>query len=290
MKVIRCLVPPLLFLGSAFAQAPAPRQEFEVISVKPTILVPGANSIKLGFHIDGAQVHLSYSSIGDVIRMAYKLKNYQIIGSDLESQRYDVDAKLPAGSSKEQVPDMLQSLLADRFHLKFHNETRELPVYALGVAPGAKLKDLADNSEEVDAKAPVEVTAFGGPGGVGANLPGGGSYAFGDNKFSGKKLTMVYLADILSRFMDRPVVDMTGLKGKYDVTVQLTDDDYRAMLIRAAVAAGVSLPPEAMRLLQGATDSSLYAGLHANGLKLEARKAPLPVLVVDSVLKTPTGN
>ena len=291
MRVFRLLIPAALWLGAAFAQAPAPPLEFEVVSVKLTPQVAGANSIRLGFHIDGAQMHLTYASIGDMIRMAYRVKNYQVIGPELESLRYDIDAKLPAGSTKEQVPEMLRTLLADRFQMKFHNESKEFPIYALGVAPGAaKLKDLADPTEVVDDKAPTEVTAAGGPGGVSASLPGGGSYQFGDNKFLGKKLTMAYLADILSRFMDRPVIDMTGMKGKYDVSVQLTDDDYRAMLIRSAIAAGVSLPPEALHMLDGATDSSLYAGLRANGLKLESRKAPLPVIVVDRIQKSPTEN
>lgn len=290
MKVICCLIPVLL-AGSAFAQAPPPRLEFEVVSVKPTIPISGATSIHLGFHIDGAQVHLSYASIGDMMRMAYKVKNYQIVGSDLEADRYDIDAKLPGGSTKEQVPEMLQSLLADRFKLKFHNDSKEFPIYALIAIPGGtKLKDISDPSEVVDAKAPTEVTAVGGPGGVGASLPGGASYQFGDNKFIGKKLTMIYLADILSRFMDRPVIDMTNMKGKYDISIPLTDEDYRAMLIRAAMAAGVSLPTEALHLLDGASDASLHQAMRANGLKLEGRKAPLPVLVVEHIQKTPTEN
>jgi uncharacterized protein (TIGR03435 family) len=284
---------PAVVAATVFAQTPTARSEFEVVSVKSAPpIVAGSPQVNIGLHIDGAQIHLLSLSLADYVRMAYKVKNYQVVGPDwMASERFDIDAKLPAGSTKEQVPDMLQSLLAERFQLKFHNESKEFPVYALEVAPGGgKLKDLTDPAAEVDAKAPTEVSANGGPGGVAVSLPGGASYSFGDNKFIGKKLTMTYLADTLSRFMDRPVVDMTDLKGKYDINITLSEDDYRGMLIRSAIAAGVALPPEALRYLATLSDSTLHSGLRANGLKLETKKAPLPVIVVDSVLKVPTEN
>ncbi len=293
MKVIPLLIPAGLVLGTAFAQAPPARLEFEVTSVKAAPpIVAGPGHVSIGMHIDGAQVHFDGFALKDYIRMAYRVKPYQVMGPDwIDSQRFQIDAKLPAGATREQVPEMLQALLADRFHLKFHNESKEFPVYALEVAPGGtKLKDVTDPTEAVDTKAPTEVQAQGGPGGVGVSLPGGASYTFADNKFVGKKLTMQYLTDTLTRFMDRPVVDMTGLNGKYDLTIPLTEEDYRTMLIRSALSAGVALPPQALQLLDNASDASLYAGLHALGLKLEQRKAPLPVLAVDSISKTPTEN
>jgi uncharacterized protein (TIGR03435 family) len=292
MNVIRMLMPAGLFLASAFAQAPAPRLEFEVISVKVAEpLTASTQQVNIGLHIDGAQVHLISASMRDIIRMAYQMKNYQVIGPDwLESERYTIDAKLPAGSTKEQVPEMLKSLLADRFHLKSHNESREFPVYGLEVYPGGKLKDVTASTEAFDAKAPTEVNAQGSSAGVSASLPGGASFAFSDNKFVANKILMTSLADILSRFMDKPVVDMTGLKGRYDLSLSLSEDDYRGMLIRSAISAGVALPPEALRYLATISDTSLHGALRANGLKFENRKAPLPVIVVDSVLKAPTEN
>jgi uncharacterized protein (TIGR03435 family) len=71
--------------------------------------------------------------------------------------------------------------------------------------------------------------------------------------------------------------------------VDLSEDDYRAMLIRSAVAAGVQLPPQALRLME-TSDGSLFSALKPLGLKLESRKAPIEMLVVDSALKTPTEN
>jgi len=293
MKVICTLIPAGLVLATAFAQAPPAHLEFEVTSVKSAPpLVAGPGRVNIGMHIDGAQVHFDGFALKDYIRMAYRVKPYQVLGPDwIDSERFQIDAKLPAGATRDQVPEMLQSLLTERFQLKFHRESKDLPVYALEVAAGgSKLKDVSDPAAPIDAKAPVEVEAQGGPGGVGVSLPGGASYTFANDKFVGKKLNMLYLTDTLTRFMDRPVIDMTGLKGQYDVTIPLTEEDYRTMLIRSAVAAGVSLPPQALQLLDNASDASLYAGLNALGLKLEQRKAPLPVLVVDSISKTPTEN
>src|ERR1017187_9256486 len=117
-----------------------------------------------------------------------------------------------------------------------------------------------------------------------------GYFSLADNKFEARKLSMAFLADSIGRFVERPVVDMTDLKGTYDLTLDFTPEEYRTLLIRMAVSAGVNLPPEVMRLLEGASDESLFKGLQATGLKLESRRAPLEVLVIDSVSKTPIAN
>jgi uncharacterized protein (TIGR03435 family) len=94
----------------------------------------------------------------------------------------------------------------------------------------------------------------------------------------------------LELYTDRPVVDMTDLTGTFDFTLEITAEDYQAMLVRAAVTAGLTLPPDALRLLDGATLPSLFDSLQKVGLKLDARKAPMDVLVIDEVRKTPTDN
>jgi uncharacterized protein (TIGR03435 family) len=141
-----------------------------------------------------------------------------------------------------------------------------------------------------DARTPLTITGGGNAQGVSVNLGRGASYTFGNNKFEGKRLTAAVIAGTIERFMDRPIVDMTDLKGAYDVTLEVTPEDYRAMLIHAAVAAGVSLPPEALRLLDGASIPSLFDAMQKVGLKLDARKAPLDLIVVDDSRKTPTDN
>jgi uncharacterized protein (TIGR03435 family) len=95
---------------------------------------------------------------------------------------------------------------------------------------------------------------------------------------------------MLARFEDRPVVDMTGLKGKYDFTLSFTEEDYHAMMIRAAISSGMALPPEAIQAMERASGDSLYTALDAVGLKLESRKAPLDVLVIDHAEKNPSEN
>jgi uncharacterized protein (TIGR03435 family) len=218
---------------------------------------------------------------------------YQISGPDwISSDRFDISATLSPGTAT-QIPEMMQRLLEDRFQIKIHREKKDFPVYVLEVAKGGlKMQETGPDPDpaNADARAPLTITGSGNAQGVSVNLGRGASYTFGGNKFEGKRLTTAMIAGTLERFMDRPIVDMTDLKGSYDVTLDVTTEDYRAMLIHAAVAAGVSLPPEALRLLDGASLPSLFEAVQKVGLKLDARKAPLDMIVVDDGRKTPTDN
>ena len=98
------------------------------------------------------------------------------------------------------------------------------------------------------------------------------------------------MADQVSGYMDRPVVDMTGLTGTYDVLLNFTEEDYRAMLIRSAINAGVVLPPQARQAMEAASGDSIASAMRAAGLKLEARKSPMDVLAIDHAEKTPSAN
>src|SRR5262249_32632438 len=123
------------------------------------------------------------------------------------------------------------------------------------------------------------------------DLGQGSSFHFAGNKFEAKKLTMTSLASMLERFLDRPVMDLTGVNGSYDVAFDLSPEDYRSMLIRAAVAAVLVMSPHALRSRDAsAARASLFEGLAKFGLKLETHRAPLDFLVVDSIRKTPTEN
>ena len=278
---------------AVWGQTAAPATlEFEVASIRPSgPLVPGELSI--GLHIDGAQIRGRFFSLKDYLGMAYKLKNYQITGPDwIASDRFDITAKLPDGATKAQVPDMLESLLISRFQIKMHRETKPFPVYGLVVAKGGlKMEALkADGDSDGDTGKGVDVTASGARGGVSVNLGKGSSFSMVNDKVVAKKLTMTAFADLLARFEDRPVIDMTDVKGSYDLTLEFNPEDFRNMMIRSAIAAGVSLPPEALRLLDGASDSGLETALQTVGLKLEPRKAPIEMLVVDHAEKAPTEN
>jgi uncharacterized protein (TIGR03435 family) len=225
------------------------------------------------------------------------MKAPQISGPDwIESERFDITATLPAGSAAGQLPDMFQALLADRFQVKAHKEKKEFPVYALVVdkvgKSALKLKETPPDSggDEVDPTGVVNATGSGSAAGVGVSLGHGSSYSLANNRFEARKLTIAQLTEALEPYANRPIVDMTGLKGRYDFAVEFTPEDYRALMVRGAIARGVVLPPEALRALDGSSDGALGDALQQVGLKLESRKAPLDVLVIDDALRTPTAN
>ena len=278
-----------LFSLAAFGQA-----QFEVASIRPSV-GPGAERMAVGVHIDGARISCTSLSLKDYITSAYNLKIYQVVGPDwIGGERFDVQATLPPGATAEQVPDMLKALLADRFGMKFHRETRDFPVYGLLVAKGGlKMKESApdpDASPEKEKAPSVNVSGSGGRGGVHIEYGHGSFFTMADNKFIARKLPMAAFTEVLARFEDRPVVNMTELTGSYDFDLEFTQEDYMAMLIRSAISAGVTLPPEALRLLSGSSGDSLLNALARLGLKLETRKAPLEVLVIDRIEKAPTEN
>ena len=173
--------------------------------------------------------------------------------------------------------------------MKLHREKKELPVYALIVGrPPLKLIEVPDTPP--DGPSATIVGASGGGAGVSVDLGHGASYTFANNKFEAKKFTMDMLASQLERYLDRPIVNLTGLKGVYDVTLEVTQEDYQAMLIRVAARAGMVLPPQVLRLAEDNTPASLLDAFQQSGLKLDARKAPLDVLLIDQGRKTPTDN
>ena len=280
-----------MFLASAVEAQTGPA--FEVASIRPANGQTGDYSVTLGLRIDGVQIH-GQMALKEYIRIAYRLKDYQISGPDwIGSEKFDITAKIPEGVSPGQTPEMLQGLLTERFQLKTHREKKEFPVYALEIAKGG-LK-VSENASDPDRdnpnlKEPIERSGTGSGQGVSVNLGRGSSYTFANNRFEGKKLTMAELAGSLDQFLDRPVVDLTNLTGRYDFTFDITEEDYRNMLIRAGVNRGLALPPEALRLLDTGSPVSLFRAAEKLGLKLDARKVPLDLLVIDEIHKTPTEN
>src|SRR5262249_26365714 len=151
-----------------------------------------------------------------------------VIGPDwIASERFDIAAKLPDGASQDQFRDMLQTLLAERFQMKTHVETRELPVYVLGIAKGGvKMTELPPEPGAADSdRNPINIDGGGGGRGATIDLGGGSSFTLGQNGFEIKKLTMAAFAEMLTRFEDKPVIDMTGLTGRYDMTLELSPED-----------------------------------------------------------------
>lgn len=280
---------------AAYAQTPA----FEVASVKPsepiTPELVQSGRLHIGVSIDAQNVRVQQYSMFDLIRLAYQVKAHQVAGPDwMITARYDIQAKLPDGASRGQVPAMLQALLAERFGMKMHRETRELNVYAVVTAKGGphlKASELPEGPPSGGApiRGGVSVEAGGrqvssGSGGDSRVTPGAGGNLHVENK----KMTMAGFADFITRYCDRPVFDMTGLKGAYEMEFDVSGEEVRA----AAQAHGVAVgPPRA----EGGEASepagvSLAASLRQLGLRLEPRKAPAEVIVVDEIKKMPTAN
>ncbi len=279
---------PLVYLAAGYA---APSPEFEVATVRPSALEP-QGQVQVGLHLDGAQVRIISWTLRDYIGLAYRMRVSQVLGPDwMHLERFDIAAKIPEGHKTDEFRQMLQALLRERFQLKFHKEQREFPVYALVQAKTPlKLTPAPPDPQAGDTPEPLDVAGGGSAAGVNVNLGHGSSWSFVPNRFEAKKLSMEVFAENLERFADRPIVDKTGLKGQFDFGFDINPEDYRPMLIRSAIAAGVLLPPQALRLLDGSSSASLSDALEKIGLRLEARKEPLDVIVVDSASKMPTEN
>src|SRR5262249_50338977 len=139
-----------LAVSTAFAQAPAAKLTFDVASIKPAgPMDPAAimsGKAHIGMKVDGARVDIGMFALSDLIRTAYKLKTFELVSPDwmsgMSAQRWDIMAKMPPGATKEQVPQMLQVLLKERFNLEFHKETKEHAAYVLTVAKtGLKMQE-----------------------------------------------------------------------------------------------------------------------------------------------------
>jgi uncharacterized protein (TIGR03435 family) len=188
MRAVRAVTLSVLAAAAAFGQAAPAPLEFEVASVRAS---PGSRpeQVALGLHMDGSQAHINALALRDYIAMAYRIRPSEITGPDwLAMERFDLDAKLPAGATSGQFPDMLQALLVDRFQLKFHREKKDFSVYALTLGKGPlKLKETPPDAAGGEPKGTVNVAAAGSAAGVSANLGNGSYYNFGKQQIRGRE-------------------------------------------------------------------------------------------------------
>jgi len=290
MKQLCAVVAAALTLVPLSSQA-QDKFEFEVASVKPySIQNDGSTPVTLGARIDGAQVRMTGMTMRDFLSTAYRVKVYQITGPDwIATERYDISAKLPSGISPEKLPEMTESLLKERFGLRMHREQKEMPVYVLTIGkPPLKLTEVIVD-KNAPAPAAVEVSGTGGAQGLAVNMGNGSSYSLAGGKFTAKKINAATAVGVLERFTDRPMMDLTGLKGVYDFEFNVTPEELQTMMIRAAISAGVQLPPQALRLLDSGGNPIIDA-VEQVGLKLESRRMPVEMIVIDQIQKTPTDN
>jgi uncharacterized protein (TIGR03435 family) len=265
-------------------QAPA----FEVASIRPTADEQGTQA---GLQITQSQVRLAGLPLRVFISMAFKTQANRVVGPDwLGNVRFDINAKLPDGGRPDQVPEMLQTLLTDRFKMRAHRENRDSEVYSLEIGKGGLTAAKVPADRDVTTTGAFTAGGGGNANGVSVDMGRGSTYSFADNRFVARKVTMEMLANALTNYVGRPVVDMNGDRDFYDVTLDLSPQDFQAMRIRAAQFAGVVLPPEVLRFLDTAGIDSISDSLRKVGLSLESRRAPLEYLVVDHIEKTPTEN
>jgi uncharacterized protein (TIGR03435 family) len=256
--------------SAAVAAAPA----FEVASVKPSS--PQARGIRMRH--DPGMVDIRNFTLCDILAEAYNIDNQLISGpSWLSYERYDIVAKIPKGVPESQIPTMLQGLLKERFKLKVHRETKQTESYVLTVGQGGPKLEPA---EDAPAASPNDshATIAQGNASSSPSPPAEGFHLLDDLRpgelgFKAAGVTMAKLSDLLKAYVHSPVVDGTGLKGRYNLTFKFN----------------TSREPEE----SGRPDyvpPSLLAAIGRLGLKLEARKVPLDHLVVDHVERIPIGN
>jgi uncharacterized protein (TIGR03435 family) len=273
-------------------QTPPTCTGFEVASVKPAPPLDASKTVAFGRQIDGAQIHFTQTSLRDMIRIAWAVKDYQIEAPAwLASARFDVRAKVPGMCTQKQVPAMLQSLLANQFALKLHRASKDLPVYGVVVrSDGLKMRKSPQQPDDPPPNLPEEVKLAGG-GGRGAIVDyGGGSYfALPHYRIEARKLTMNRLASIFATMTNRPVIDHTGLSQSYDFDLDLPENDYNVLTTQAAISMGAVLSEKDLQELAGASDP-LPKVARSLGLDLKPGKGPVEVFIVDDVRKTAIDN
>ncbi len=231
---------------------------FEVVTIKPS----RREKLDKGFGMRGRRFTVVNDSVTDLVTLAYGFHLQQIAGAPswAESEKFDIEGE----ADGEGVPNldqwklMLRKMLADRFHLAFHMEKKELSVYALTVAKTGMKMTKSLNQDGL----------------AGLGLRGLGSVV-------GRSANMGNFRNFMQGFvMDRPVLDQTGIEGRYDFQLDWTPDEFQFSTL------GVKAPPAP----DSAPHPDLYTAIQQQmGLKLEAVKAQADVMVVDRVEK-PSEN
>jgi uncharacterized protein (TIGR03435 family) len=245
----------ILLSVSAFAQPKT--LKFEVASLKPAPEGGRGGAIRPA---QGGERYLANNlPLRMLIQVAYQLKPDQIVGGPdwVNTDRWDMNAKAEKPSNADELHLMLQDLLVERFQLKFHNETKEMPVYVLSVDKGSKMTahDAASAGDPwIDQAIQGAVHA----------------------KWSAKFASMDFFAWRLSQILDRPVINRTDLKGGFDFDLSFTRD----------LPPGIA--PDA--LVNGepidTSGPNIFSAVKQQlGLKLEAQKGPVQIMVIDKVEK-----
>lgn len=305
MRNTASLLLTVLWGGVALGQSADAPVAFEVASVKASP-PPDGRGMRVGCNggpgsKDPGRITCTNMNLANLVTMAYGIAHYLLSGlSPADSERFEIAAKLPEGATKDQVKLMWQNLLAERFKLTVHHENKEISGYELVVAKGGlKVKESAPPppaTDDVASPAPprpdgppkFQLDKDGFP-----DLPAGRGASMimmnGKARWRASDETMEQLASMLGAQLGQPVKDATGLKGKYDFTLSWANESFgggRGSAVAGpeggAPAAAFAEPDNGPTLLQ-AIQSQL-------GVKLEQKKTPVEILVVDHVEKVPTEN
>jgi uncharacterized protein (TIGR03435 family) len=236
------------FLISLVLAAAASGAAFDVASVKANASGLNDGSIEQSV----SRITVRNETLRGIVFFAYGLawgRDYALSGPAwLDGEKFDIVATYPAGTASGRIQEMMQALLGERFGLRTHRENRKLESYVLlAEKHGARLYPNTDGAE--------------------------GAFIFGEDHLTCRAITVAGLASRLSGpvfKLGRPVVDMTGIKGAYDFTLNWSSE--------AALADGHAGP-------------SIFTALQEQlGLRLEARKTAFSIVVIDHMNRTPTGN
>jgi uncharacterized protein (TIGR03435 family) len=323
VMLIAALVLAAVPLSSQTEQKPS----FEVVSVKPSPPMTGG-PIRIGGGAQGDRFVMASATLRMLLQTAYQRSSntplsgqLQIIGGPgwMESDRYDVQARADCSSGaipRERLQLMVQSMLEDRFQLKAHMETRELPIYNLMVAKdGPKIKPSDDQTPLPFAAAgpprPCDATSTAAappapppppPGGRGGAFPfdPGRPPPRGSVMMSSSPTGMTLqatampvsnLVGLLQQQLGRTIVDKTNLKGLFDFKLTYSPEGLSSPFGRGGLLPPPGGAPAGPSPVPAAADPvpSIFTALQELGLRLESSKGPVEVLVIESVQK-PTEN
>ncbi len=245
----------------ALCQAPAGALSFDAVAIKP-----GASDARGGgFNLSPGRLTAKNQSLKDLVRFAYDIHDYQVSGGLgwTDSERYQVIATFPGSTTNAQRAQMLQAMLADRFALTIHRESKEVAGYALVLGKNGPKFHAAESGQ---------------PGMMLGRNP-----ASGQRTLHGTRSKMADLASILADLLGKPVEDKTGLDGLFDFAMEWTPDSVTER----------SLKPGAEKVeasADGQTGPSIFTALQETlGLKLEARKVTVGAILIDHAEK-PSAN
>src|SRR5271157_23667 len=265
IRVVTGTLVMLLACGVGLAQPSEAGPQFEAASVKPSPPAPVSDGRPMPVYgvprmPDPSLFMCDYCTLSNLVMAAYRIQAFQLVAPGwMDSERFSVNARVPAGTTAEQLLLMQQNLLAERFKLTCHHEAKDMTRFELQVAKGG----------------PRLKASVGEPA-LGAGRPQSGTISpQGLVTMGHSDMSMAELAAILSRQVHAPVMDGAGLQGKFDFTLSWMDRD----------APFVSAPAD-----DDAGPTIFYALQAQLGLRLEQKKGLVDRLVIDHAEKVPTGN